>query len=208
MGGPAYKRVRDRVEDQFSLYWSPTGTSGDAKTEARERVEEAEIAVRDAAHRLAGLERTFSDLEVARSRLKLIQREIADDTDAQVRKDLMASLEVARAAAQILETRKADMRLLAHGCEVSTTSSDRHSKAIEDRDKAQCALDRMREQRAELADPRRGEGQRLVDMRMCSSGRDVRQDARTALSAGEDRASSCATEDSGRRRRANAMRTC
>jgi hypothetical protein len=25
MGGPAYKRVRDRVEDQFSRYWSPTG---------------------------------------------------------------------------------------------------------------------------------------------------------------------------------------
>ena len=79
MGGPVYKRVRDRVEGQFSRYWSPTGQKRGSQNEARERLEAAEIAARDAADRLAGLEKIFSDLEAARARLKVIRREIADD---------------------------------------------------------------------------------------------------------------------------------
>ena len=188
MGGPAYQRVRDRVQDQFSLYWSPTGHKRGRQNEARERVEAAEIAVRDAADRLAGLEKTFSDLEVARSRLKLIQREIADDTDAQVRKDLVASLEIARAAAQILATRKAEHEAVGARVRGLDELFERHGKAIEDRDKAQCALDRTRGQRAELANTIGEARKRLVDARGAfEQARTVRRDARTALIAGENR---------------------
>jgi len=78
MGGAAYRRVRDRVEAQYELYWTPTGQKRGRQTDARERLEVAETTVREAADLLAMLERSFSDVEVARARLKIIQREIVD----------------------------------------------------------------------------------------------------------------------------------
>jgi len=188
MGGPAYKRVRTRIDDQFGRYWSPTGQKRGRQTEARERVEIAETAAREAADRLTGLERTFSELESARLRLKVVQREIADDSDVQSRKDLVASLEIARAAAQILATRRAEHEAVNAKVRGLEDLSERHRKATEDREKAELALAQARTRRSDLSDGLVAAKQRLVDARSAlESARTARLDARSALSAGEDR---------------------
>lgn len=188
MGGPAYKRVRTRIDEQFGRYWSPTRQKRGRQNDARERVDVAEAAAREAADRLAGLERTFSDLEATRARLKVVQREIADDTDVQTRKDLVASLEVARAAAQILATRRAEHEAVSAKVRGLEDLLERHHKATEDRDKADLALGQARAQRAELGDGLAAAKQRLADARSALEiARASRQEARLAHSAGQER---------------------
>ena len=86
MGGAAYRRVRDRVEAQYEVYWTTTGQKRGRQADARERLDAAETVACEAADRLATLERSFSDVEAARARLKIIQREMADNTDARTRR--------------------------------------------------------------------------------------------------------------------------
>lgn len=187
MGGPAYTRVRTRIDEQFGRYWSPTGQKRGRQNEARERVELAEAAARDAAERLAGLERTFSDLETARARLKVLHREIADDTDAQTRKDLSASLETARAAAQILATRRAEHEAVTAKMRGLEDLVDRHRKATEERNSAELALGQARARRAEILDDLATAKQRLAEARSAlGAARTARQEARVAQEAGED----------------------
>lgn len=189
MGGPAYKRVRARVDEQFGRYWSPTGQKRGRQNEATERVEIAETAAREAAERAAGLEKAFSELETARSRLKVVQREIADDTDVQTRKDLVTSLEVARAAAQILATRRAEHEAVSAKGQGLEDLAERYRIATEARDKAGLALEEGQTRRAGVSEGLAGAKQRLVDARGALDGaRTARLDARSALSAGEDRA--------------------
>ena len=188
MGGPAYKRVSTRIDEQFARYWSPTGQKRERQNEVRERVENAETAARDAADRLAGLEKTFAELEAARARLKVVQREIADDTDVQTRKDLVASLEVARAAAQILATRRAEHEAVSAKAKGLEDLSERHRSATEARDKASLALEQARAKRTDVGEGLATAKQRLVDARSAlENARAARQDARSALSVGEDR---------------------
>lgn len=187
MGGPAYTRVRSRIDEQYGRYWSPTGQKRGRQNEARERVEQAEAAARDAAERLAGLERTFAELEIARARLKVVHREIADDTDVQTRKDLAASLETARAAAQILATRRAEHEAISAKARSLEDLVDRHRKATEDRNSAELALADARIRRAEILDGLATAKQRLAETRSAlEAARTARQEARRALSTGED----------------------
>ena len=154
----------------------------------RERVESAETAAREAADRLAGLEKTFAELEAARARLNVVQREIADDTDVQTRKDLVASLEVARAAAQILATRRAEHEAISAKGRGLEDLSERHRTATEARDKASLALEQARAKRTDLAERLATSKQRLVDVHEAlENARTARHDARSALSGGEDR---------------------
>lgn len=187
MGGPAYARVRSRIDEQYGRYWSPTGQKRGRQNEARERVEQAEAAARDAAERLAGLERTFSELENARARLKVVHREIADDTDVQTRKDLAASLETARAAAQILATRRAEHEAISAKTRSLEDLVDRHRKATDERNSAELALGDARTRRAEILDGLATAKQRLADARReLEAARTARQEARRALTTGED----------------------
>lgn len=187
MGGPAYKRVRTRIDEQFGRYWSPTGQKRGRQNEAMERVDIAEAAAREAADRAAGLEKTFSELEAARARLKVVQREIADDTDVQTRKDLVGSLEIARAAAQILATRRAEHEAVSAKGQGLEDLSERHRTATEARDEAGLALELAQTRRAGISEGLAGAKQRLVDARgALDSARAARQDARAALVAGED----------------------
>lgn len=189
MGGPAYKRVRIRIDEQFGRYWSPTGQKRGRQNEAMERVEIAETAAREAAERAARLEKTFSELETARARLKVVQREIADDTDVQARKELVASLEIARAAAQILATRRAEHEAVSAKGRGLEDLAERHRIATEARDKAGLALEQAQMRRAAHSEGLAGAKLRLVDARgALDSARTARLDARSALSAGEDRA--------------------
>lgn len=187
MGGPAYKRVRTRIDEQFGRYWSPTGQKRGRQNEATERVEIAETAAREAIERAAGLEKTFAELENARARLKVVQREIADNTDVETRRDLVASLDIARATAQILATRRAEHEAVSAKGQRLEDLAERHRTATESRDKAGLALEQAETRRASLSEGLADAKQRLVDARSAlDSARIARLDARSALSAGED----------------------
>jgi uncharacterized protein YhaN len=186
MGGPAYKRVRMRIDEQFGRYWSPTGQRRGRQNEARERVDTADLAARDAADRLAGLEKTFSELESARARLKVVQREIADDTDVEARRGLVASLEIARAAAQILATRRAEHEAVSAKGRGLEDLSERHRTAAEARDKAGLALEKACARRRDIGEALASAKQRLVDARgALDLARTAHLEARAALSTGD-----------------------
>ncbi|WP_445262057.1 hypothetical protein, partial [Pseudomonas sp. EL_65y_Pfl1_R83] len=129
----------------------------------------------------------FSELESARSRLKIVHREIADDTDVQARKDLTASLETARAAAQILATRRAEHEAISAKTRNLEDLVDRHRKATDERTSAELALEAARSRRAEVREGLATAQQRLADARSAlEAARTSRQEARRALSAGEE----------------------
>ncbi|WP_375244689.1 hypothetical protein [Sphingomonas parapaucimobilis] len=188
MGGEAYGRVRTRIESQFDLYWTPTGQKKGRQNEARDRAEKAEIAARQAAERLATLERNFTELEAVRGRLKSVQREIADETDIQTRKDLVASLEVARAAAQILSTRTAEQAAAAGRLTSLADLKMRHEVASTAHETAAAALTASRQRRASVAEELASAKDKAATARAgLETARTERQDARLALVAGEER---------------------
>ena len=113
MGGAAYQRVRPRIDTQFAEYWTNTGRPTGRQTSARDTHDAAQLAATEATTRLVALEQNFSDLEAARARLKVLDRDLADTTDAEQRKSLVAQLDIARSAAQLLETRRAEQGRLA-----------------------------------------------------------------------------------------------
>ncbi|GBQ43048.1 AAA family ATPase [Komagataeibacter europaeus] len=210
MGGAAYHRVRNRVEAQYELYWTPTGQKRGRQTAARERLEAAETTAREAADRLAMLERSFSDVEAARARLKIVQREMADNTDAQTRQDLIASLDVARAAAQILSTRRAEQEAINGKVTALADLRQRHDDATRARMKAEAALTLASERRLGVADTFSAARQKVVDARTAlDAARADRQAARMALAEGEEqirRSRRCAAVKAARRRYADLLK--
>ncbi|GFE93898.1 AAA family ATPase [Acetobacter persici] len=210
IGGAAYRRVRDRVEAQYELYWTPTGQKRGRQTDAHERLEAAEATAREAADRLATLERSFSDVEAARARLKIVQREMADNTDVQTRSSLVASLDIARVAAQILTTRRAEQEVVNGKVKALADVRQRHEDATQAQTKADAALTQAREQRLGVADTLSVAKQKVVDARTAlDSARTDRQAARTALAEGEERIrQSCrgAAIQAARQRHANLLK--
>jgi uncharacterized protein YhaN len=187
MGGEAYRHVRQRIDAQYELYWSPTGQKRGRQNEARQRSETAEGVAREADERLAALEKSFSDLDAARGRLKSVEREIADEIEAQTRKDLVDSLEIARAAAQILSTRKAEQETAAVRLARLEDLKARHAAAVAARDNATTALQTAQAKRAELAGALSAAKVKAATAREeLEAARGGRQDARKALTAGEE----------------------
>lgn len=186
MGGEAYKRVRERVEAQFDLYWTPTGQKKGRQNEARERAEGAEASAREAAARLAELERSFAELEETRTRLKAVQREIADETDAQARRDLVSSLEIARTAAQILATRTAEHQAATGKLGSLSELCERHEEATSAKEAAVAALESVREQRRTgreaITSAKTNAATARADL---ENARIIRNEARAALASGE-----------------------
>lgn len=185
--GPAYKKVRTRVDRQYENYWTVTGQKRGRQNDARERVDRADAAAQEAADRLAVLEKNFSELETAQARLKLIRREIADDTDVQTRKDLFVSLEVARAAVQILATRRAELEAINRKLEGITDLQRRHQEATAARDKANAAVLEARERRAIVTNTISDAKVKVADVRTTLElARTGRKNGRAALAAGEE----------------------
>ena len=152
MGGAAYQRVRPRIDAQFAEYWTNTGRPTGRQTSARETHDAAQLAASDAVNRLTALEQNFSDLEAARARLKVLDRDLADTTDAEQRKSLVAQLDIARSAAQLLETRRAEQGRLADrlkGLEDLATRLAEARTAIAD---TSAALRKAQENRTGLID--------------------------------------------------------
>ncbi|NHO33385.1 AAA family ATPase [Acetobacter fallax] len=186
MGGPGYRRVRDRIEEQYGVYWTQTGQRRGRLTEAQKAVEVAEGEAEEAGKRLAALEGNFRDLEDARTRLKLAEREIADEADIQARKALEAELEVARSAAQILTTRRAEKEAANGVAKALEDLQGRHRRALEARDAAGRALAKARERRAVVAaDPGRAQEKVRQTREALERARVAQRDARVALDDGQ-----------------------
>lgn len=188
MSGAAYRQVRQRIDEHYGHYWTPSGQPRERQKDAADRLAKAEEAARAAAERLAGLERNFTDLEAARTRLKVVEREVADDTDSEARKALVASLEIARAAAQILQTRQAEHGALDARLRELNDLNERYAAAAQRRQSAQAAADAVRTERAALADTLASAKQQASDARdSLERARTVRQEARAAQAQGEER---------------------
>ncbi|WP_380780439.1 AAA family ATPase [Sphingomonas sp. R86520] len=187
MGSEAYRRVLARLETQYEVYWTPTGQKRGRQVDAKSRLDVAETAARDASERLAALENSFAEVESARSRLKVIRREIADDTDAQSRLDLVASLDIARAASQILNTRRAEKEAISGKVRALSDIRRRHDDASATRVNAVAALATARERLLGTADDLAAAHQALADARTTlEAARASRQAARLARSQGEE----------------------
>lgn len=186
MGGEAFRRVRQRVGTDYDLYWTPTGQKKGRQVEVRDRADAAEAASAGASTRLAALERSFTELEATRGRLKSVEREVADETDVEARKALVASLEVARAAAQILATRIAEQEAASVRLDGLADLKARHDDAAEAQEAATTALDTAKTQRAALADSLSAAKTKAAEDRAAlDTARDSRREARTALESGE-----------------------
>lgn len=107
LGSAAFERVRERIEAQYDRYKTPTGQRKAELKDAEARVVEAEDAVREAEQQEAALEQAYADLERKKGELDLVVAELADEEDAERKRQLEADLETAKNAAQKLETEQA-----------------------------------------------------------------------------------------------------
>ena len=188
MGSATYQRVHDRIGELFSQYWTPTAKKGGLQNSAQERLDKAESAAREAANQLAGLEKTFADLDTARTRLRGIQREIADDTDAQDRAKLVDSLRVASAAVHISDTRRAEHEAAGARLRTLEDIDERHRRATQAREAAQHDLVDIESRRDRLAEAVAIAKLRHAEARdALEHARAARQAARSALAAAKDR---------------------
>lgn len=189
MGGAAYQRVRPRIDTQFAEYWTNTGRPTGRQTSARETHDAAQLAAADAATRLAALEQNFSDLEAARARLKVLDRDLADTTDAEQRTSLVAQLDIARSAAQLLETRRAEQGRLADrvkGLEDLATRVAAARKAVVD---TGMALHKARANRSGLVEELTAAREQAQAAReRLATARASRREAQEALTSANTRA--------------------
>lgn len=191
LGGAAYERVRDRVDQQFAAFWTAKGSPGGEQKAARERLDQAQLIAREAASKVDLLEKSFAELEATRGRLKVLHREMADTTDIERRADLVRSLEIARAAAQILAQRKAESEIAKIRVQTLDEVALRHANAVHARDNAQAALDAAKASRAERSQELTAARHKANAARTTlMEARVNRQQARAALAEAERHAAS------------------
>ena len=190
VGGAAYERVRKRIDEQYDIYWTPTGKaqSKGRWQAARDRDQQARQTAADATKRLDALETSFGELETARGRLKVIERELADETEQEQRAGLVQSLEIARAAAQILETRKAEHGNFSANLDRLDDLQSQHEAAKEALAAAGESLTAITADRDQLADQLEAGRTKVADAKAAlDKARDDRATARQALVEGEGR---------------------
>ena len=190
VGGAAYERVRKRIDEQYDIYWTPTGKaqSKGRWQAARDRDQQARETAVEAATRLDALEKSFSELETARGRLKVIERELADKTELEQRANLVQSLEIARAAAQILETRKAEHENFSASLNRLEDLQDQHAAAKEALTAAGESLAAIIADREQLKGQLEAGRAKVAEAKAgLDKARNDRAAARQALSEGEGR---------------------
>ena len=198
VGGATYERVQKRIDEQYDIYWTPTGKaqSKGRWQAARDRDQQARQTAADAAVRLDALEKSFSELETARGRLKVIERELTDETEQEQRANLVQSLEIAKAAAQILETRKAEHENISTNLDRLEDLHAQHEAAREALTAADESLAAITADREQLAAQLEAGRTKVADAKAAlDKARDDRATARQALVEGEGRLA-------GRQRRA------
>ncbi|WP_370677313.1 AAA family ATPase [Pleomorphomonas sp. PLEO] len=186
MGGEAYERVRSRIDAEYIKYWTSTGRVSGRQSEAKERAEAAETKARDIQGRLVALEQNFGNLESSRTRLRLLDQELADTRDVEARAELIRTLEIARAAAMLLSTRRAEHEAATAIVRGKEDLKSRHQAAAKALIDAEAALTEAKTRRIAIVE----------DIQACKvavdSAREAliqaranRQQARKALTTGE-----------------------
>ncbi|CAM3047767.1 MULTISPECIES: AAA family ATPase [Bacteria] len=189
MGGAAYQRVRPRIDSQFAEYWTNSGRPTGRQTAARDEHEAAQRAASEAATRLAALEQGFSDLEAARARLKVLDRDLADTTDAEQRRTLVGQLDVARSAAQLLDTRRAEHGRLVERVRALEDLASRLATARKAVSDTATALSKARDSRSGLVGELAAAQERArIARELLTRARDTRRTAHAALDAARIRA--------------------
>ncbi|MDK8187132.1 MULTISPECIES: AAA family ATPase [Sphingomonas] len=189
MGGAAYQRVRPRIDSQFAEYWTNSGRPTVRQTAARDEHEAAQRAASEAAARLAALEQGFSDLEAARARLKVLDRDLADTSDAEQRRTLVGKLDVARSAAQLLDTRRAEQGRLVDRVRAFEDLASRLATARKAVSDTAAALSKARDSRSGLVGELAAAQERATTAReLLIRARDTRRAAHTTLDAARMRA--------------------
>src|SRR3546814_6020660 len=117
-----------------------------------DRVQQAGQTSADATNGLDAVETSCGELETARGRLKVIERELADETEQEQRAGLVQSLEIARAAAQILETRTAEHEIFSAHLERLHDLQSQHDAEKEALTAASESLTAITAAREQLAD--------------------------------------------------------
>jgi hypothetical protein len=169
VGGRAFDAVRRRIADAYGELCTGTGRPTGRFAAANADLVKAQTRLAEAQQRNAQYESHLAELEDAKARLIIVDRDIADPEEVELRGRLVADLEVARGASERLATRKAE-------CEVAKAETVRLDGE----------LTRLRDARrkAEAA----AEAKRLADAAMLATADErtevigAERDARVALS--------------------------
>lgn len=170
VGGRAYDAVRRRVSEAYGELSTVTGRPTGRLASANVELVEARARLTEAQQRNAQYETHLAELDDARARLVIVERDIADPEEVAQRGRLLADLEIARGASERLATRKAEQ-------EVAKGESAR----------LEGELTRLREARAKACTT--AEAKRLADDAVTAVGDDraevirAERDAREVLSA-------------------------
>jgi len=182
MGGEAYERVRSRIDQQYVQYWTATGRVGSRQNEAKERADAAAAEVGDLQARLNALEESLGNLESSRKRLRLLEHELADTSDADTRARLVRALEIARAAALRLSTRRAEHEAATAIVRSLEDLQARHQQATKSLADSEAALTDARARRTAVAEDIRTRKVAADSAREAlARARESRQQAKTRL---------------------------
>lgn len=188
LGSAAFERVRERIEAQYNRFRTPTGRNKDELKDAETRVLEAEGGLREAEQQEAALEQAFADLERKKGELQLVVAELADEEDAEHKRQLEADLETAKGAAQKLETEQARHDTAKAGVARLEELAKRHEAASNRLKEGEAALKQFTKDRSILAvtlsQAKRAAAERGVELK---AGREAREKANRALAEARKR---------------------
>ncbi|AKH44311.1 hypothetical protein FHS61_002953 [Altererythrobacter atlanticus] len=187
LGSAMFDRVRDRIEAEYTRFRTArAGSSTGELKQAEARLEEAEAALKEAQQRESALEAAYAELEQARGQLALVAGELADPGDMEQREKLAGDLELARGAAQRLETEQARHAGAAARVEKLEDLHRRHDQARRLVTESEAELKRRKADHAILADglanARRKAAETGAALDEC---RRARNEARKALDAAQ-----------------------
>lgn len=189
MGGGPFEAIRQRVEVAYGHYLTPTGRSKDRLSDAHQGTEGARTAAAETKAQLDALDRVFGELETARAQMKVLERDLEDDCEASERRSLEDAQGVARAAAQLLATRKAEHAAARATVDALEELKRRHDAATASLQDVTAELETARTSRAALAEELQESRARAESARNnLSVAREDRQRVRDALEEGERRA--------------------
>lgn len=170
VGGRAYDAVRRRVSEAYGELCTATGKPTGHLASANAELAEARARLADAQQRNAQYETHLAELDDARVRLIIVERDIADPEEIALRGRLLGDLDIARSASERLATRKAE-----------------HEVAKGESARLEGGLARLREARAKAVTT--AEAKRLADDAVVAIGDEraevirIERDAREALSS-------------------------
>lgn len=108
VGGRAYDAVRKRVYEAYGELCTATGKPTGRLASANAELLDARARLSDAQQRNVQYENHLAELDDARARLIIVERDIADPEEIALRGRLLRDLEIARGASERLATRKAE----------------------------------------------------------------------------------------------------